>query len=162
MAVASTTRAHPRSLPGWAELVGLYAHHVIRRKRHARVLGAVAFLVTFIAARIVTHVQLAAGASTDTGSGTGHIHHMVFGVVLLLIVVLLDHADALHTWRLVLAGIGAALVLDEFALLLNLADVYWKPEGRESIDAVIIFGAALAIVVATRDFGRSLWARLRR
>ena len=139
--MASTTRAHPRSLPGWAELVGLYAHHVIRRKRHARVLGAVAFLVTFIAARIVTHVQLAAGASTDTGSGTGHIHHMVFGVVLLLIVVLLDHADALHTWRL---------------------DVYWKPEGRESIDAVIIFGAALAIVVATRDFGRSLWARLRR
>jgi hypothetical protein len=40
----------------------------------------------------------------------------------------------------VLFGIGAALVLDEFALLLRLADVYWEPEGRESIDAVVLAG----------------------
>ena len=46
--------------------------------------------------------------------------------------------------RAVVFGLGAALVLDEFALILNLADVYWAPQGRESIDAVILFGALLA------------------
>jgi hypothetical protein len=40
----------------------------------------------------------------------------------------------------ILFGIGAALVLDEFALLLRLADVYWEPQGRESIDAVVLAG----------------------
>ncbi len=45
----------------------------------------------------------------------------------------------------VLYGVGAALTLDEFALWLNLEDVYWERQGRESIDAVILFGAFLSI-----------------
>jgi hypothetical protein len=44
----------------------------------------------------------------------------------------------------ILYGVGAALTLDEFALWLNLRDVYWSHEGRASIDAVILFGAVLA------------------
>jgi hypothetical protein len=44
----------------------------------------------------------------------------------------------------ILYGVGAALTLDEFALWLNLRDVYWSPQGRSSIDAVILFGAFLA------------------
>jgi hypothetical protein len=44
----------------------------------------------------------------------------------------------------ILYGVGAALTLDEFALWLNLKDVYWSPQGRSSIDAVILFGALLA------------------
>jgi hypothetical protein len=44
----------------------------------------------------------------------------------------------------ILYGVGAALTLDEFALWLNLSDVYWSREGRASIDAVILFGALLA------------------
>ena len=44
-----------------------------------------------------------------------------------------------------LYGVGAALTLDEFALWLRLEDVYWAREGRESIDAVILFGALLAV-----------------
>lgn len=44
-----------------------------------------------------------------------------------------------------LYGIVAALTLDEFALWLNLRDVYWAREGRESIDAVILFGSFLLI-----------------
>jgi hypothetical protein len=46
-----------------------------------------------------------------------------------------------------LYGAGAALTLDEFALWLNLEDVYWAREGRASIDAVILFGALLLIGV---------------
>jgi len=44
----------------------------------------------------------------------------------------------------ILYGVGAALTLDEFALWLNLRDVYWSAEGRSSIDAIVLFGAFLA------------------
>jgi hypothetical protein len=46
-----------------------------------------------------------------------------------------------------LYGVGAALTLDEFALWLNLEDVYWERQGRVSIDAVLLFGTLLAIVM---------------
>ena len=43
-------------------------------------------------------------------------------------------------------GVGSALTLDEFALWLNLNPLaYWSPQGRESIDAIILFGALLSI-----------------
>jgi len=56
-------------------------------------------------------------------------------------------------------GAGAALTLDEFALWLNLQDVYWAKQGRESIDAVILFGALLSMGLIGKDFLREL-ARL--
>jgi hypothetical protein len=86
--------------------------------------------------------------------GGRHIHHLVIGIILLLIVGYAwlcdlgvgEGASSLLASRLfsILYGVGAALTLDEFALWLNLKDVYWSPQGRESIDAVIIFGALLA------------------
>jgi hypothetical protein len=78
----------------------------------------------------------------------------VIGIILLLMVGYAwlcdlgvgEGASSLLASRLfsILYGVGAALTLDEFALWLNLQDVYWSPQGRESIDAVIIFGALLA------------------
>ena len=60
-------------------------------------------------------------------------------------------------------GVGAALTLDEFALWLNLEpDAYWTREGRLSIDAVIIFGAMLAVGAWGAPFFRGLqrmWTR---
>ena len=50
-------------------------------------------------------------------------------------------------------GVAAALTLDEFALWLNLRDVYWEREGRESFEALALFGGLLAIGI----FGRSFW-----
>ncbi len=50
-----------------------------------------------------------------------------------------------------LYGAGAALTLDEFALWLNLADDYWTTQGRESIDAVALFGSAMILCVLGRD-----------
>ena len=55
-----------------------------------------------------------------------------------------------------LYGAGAALTLDEFALWLNLRDVYWAKEGRASIDVVILFGALLSIGVWGGRFLRAL------
>lgn len=83
-----------------------------------------------------------------------HVHHLVFGIVILLAVGYAWLAEigvgtgssSLLAGRLlsILYGVGAALTLDEFALWLNLRDVYWSPEGRASIDVVVLFGALLA------------------
>jgi hypothetical protein len=83
-----------------------------------------------------------------------HIHHLVFGIIILLFVGFAWLAEigtgsgpsSLLASRLlsILYGVGAALTLDEFALWLNLRDVYWSPQGRESIDVVVLFGSLLA------------------
>ena len=52
-----------------------------------------------------------------------------------------------------LFGVAAALTLDEFALWLNLRDVYWEREGRESFEALALFGGLLALGI----FGRAFW-----
>jgi len=79
--------------------------------------------------------------SVKTGGGL-HIHHLVFGIVLLLLTGFLGFAlQPDGAWLSVLAiafGIGAGLTLDEFALWLYLDDVYWSEEGRRSVDAVIV------------------------
>ena len=86
--------------------------------------------------------------------GGRHIHHLVLGIVILLLVGygwlceigVGSDGSSIFLSRLmsILYGAGAALTLDEFALWLNLKDVYWSPEGRASIDAIILFGALLA------------------
>jgi hypothetical protein len=86
-----------------------------------------------------------------TPGGT-HIHHVVFGVVFMLIggVAGLAIPDNLTGWRSVAAGffgIGAALVLDEFALILHLDDVYWSEKGRTSIDAMFVAIAFSGLLV---------------
>ena len=85
----------------------------------------------------------------DTGGV--HVHHMVFGIVLLLLCGFLNFAlDPRSPWVEVLAagfGIGAGLTLDEFALWLHLEDVYWADEGRQSIEATAIAVAIAAMVL---------------
>jgi len=49
-------------------------------------------------------------------------------------------------------GVAAALTLDEFALWLNLSDVYWQREGRESYEAMGFFGGLLGIGVFGAPF----------
>jgi hypothetical protein len=75
-------------------------------------------------------------------TGGVHVHHLVFGIVLLMLAGFLEFAfQADSPWLEIFAvgfGIGAGLTLDEFALWLYLEDVYWAEEGRRSVDAVII------------------------
>jgi lysyl-tRNA synthetase class 2 len=79
--------------------------------------------------------------SVETSGGL-HIHHLVFGIVLIMLAGFLSFAlqpdGALLTILAIAFGIGAGLTLDEFALWLYLDDVYWSEEGRRSVDAVII------------------------
>jgi lysyl-tRNA synthetase class 2 len=120
------------------------------------------FLLTFGFIRLSTHM-IRAQVSWWPGNvqvGGTHIHHLVWGILLVLIVGYVGIAIAPgEAWREVLAilfGIGAALTLDEFALWLNLKDVYWSAEGRRSIDAVIVAAVLAALVI----LGARIWIDL--
>lgn len=112
-----------------------------------------AFLLTFLVTRLVTRlIRAGRGPFRDTTVGGVHIHHQVYGIFLLLGTGLVELAYRPGSpWFEVLAvlfGVGAALTLDEFALWLRLDDVYWGPEGRRSVDAVLIavvIGALLLV-----------------
>jgi hypothetical protein len=85
-------------------------------------------------------------------AGAVHVHHMVFGVVLMGIGGVAELAVPLYSvaWRsgpAALFGLGTALVLDEFALILHLRDVYWSNEGRLSIDAVFVAAGVTALLL---------------
>ena len=81
-----------------------------------------------------------------------HIHHSVFGIVAMVAAGILTFAlQPASPWLEFLAlvfGAGAALTLDEFALILHLEDVYWEEAGRKSIDAVIL-GVTFAALLLT-------------
>jgi hypothetical protein len=85
-------------------------------------------------------------------SGGLHIHHLVWGIVTVLVTGFITFAVQPNGFWIdllaVLFGIGAGLTLDEFALWLNLKDVYWAKEGRTSIDAVIVAAAVGGLVLA--------------
>ncbi|WP_241384224.1 hypothetical protein [Rhodococcus sp. CH91] len=76
--------------------------------------------------------------------GGQHVHHVVFGVVMMVIAgggLIAISEDGNRIGATVLAtlfGIGAALTLDEFALIFYLNDVYWEEQGRVSVDAVFV------------------------
>src|SRR5215210_2126409 len=107
------------------------------------------FLITFGFIRTSTHM-IRAGVSWWPGNvstkGGTHIHHMVFGIITIMVVGWAavtsgDLGDPAQGIAAVLFGIGTGLTLDEYALWLNLKDVYWEKQGRASIDAVIVAAA---------------------
>jgi hypothetical protein len=109
------------------------------------------FLVTFLATRRITsRIKSGKGRFSDLSVGALHVHHMVWGVALVLLCGTLEFALApqwpLIAFPAVLFGAGAALILDEFALILYLRDVYWCKEGRRSLDAVIVVTVVLAML----------------
>lgn len=139
------------------------------RPRRRLFLASVSFFITFLGVRLlVAAITHHIGPFGWVELGGRHIHHLVWGILILLLVGYAWLAEvgsgstptAIFVGRLlaILYGVGAALTLDEFALWLNLANVYWSPEGRESIDAVILFGAALA----AGSWGAPLFSVLRR
>src|SRR5450432_4350678 len=131
-------------------------HERIRdRPRRRLFIASVSFFLTFAAVRAVVYAvvhQIPPFHFIDVGGR--HIHHLVFGIIILLLVGYGwlaeigtgadDSSILLGRLMSILYGVGAALTLDEFALWLNLKDVYWSAQGRESIDAIILFGALLA------------------
>ncbi len=113
-----------------------------------------AFLLSFILIRISTRLMRSPKVPWWPGSiktGGLHVHHLVFGIVMMLLFGFLAIAVPLGSAGLdVVAagfGIGAGLTLDEYALWLHLEDVYWAEEGRSSVDAVIVAAVVAALIL---------------
>jgi hypothetical protein len=114
----------------------------------------VAFLVSFVFIRVSVRLIRAQVRwwPGNVSSGDTHVHHMVFGVVFMVIGGVGGFTVPAHStpWRAAAAtlfGVGTALVLDEFALILHLRDVYWSSAGRVSIDAVFVAGGVTALLL---------------
>ena len=144
-------------------LSALYRFHFKSERRERLFLASVGFLITFgIVRGITAMIRAGVGPIQNVTAGGLHIHHLVWGILLLLLVgyVWLSEFGVDSSWLASLTaiafGVGAALTLDEFALWLNLQDVYWERQGRESIDAVLLFASLLSVGVWGGPFFRGL------
>jgi len=132
----------------------VFVQSIPDRPQRRLFLASVAFFLTFAGVRLVTYSNYhQIGPFHDFYLHGRHIHHLVWGILILLLVGYGwlveagsgDKQTSVFAGRVLslLYGAGAALTLDEFALWLNLEDVYWAREGRASVDAVILFGSLL-------------------
>jgi hypothetical protein len=145
----------------------VYRRQFRGRPRQERMfIGSLGFFAGFGVARAITHaIRARVGPFQNLSVGGRHLHHMVFGIggllgigYLWLLLVGTEHDRGERVSRATAAGFGAAaaLTLDEFALWLNLQDVYWAKQGRQSVDAVAVFGGLLSIGVWGAPFFRDL------
>ena len=153
-------------------LRAIYRERFPESKRERLFLGSLGFFVTaFVVRGITLAIHNNIGPFHDVSMHGRHIHHMVWGILLLLTVgycwLTEIGTGAVHSWPIagritaMLYGVAAALILDEFALWLNLSDVYWQREGRESYEAMALFGSLLAMALFGRSLLRGLLRELR-
>src|SRR5258706_11380549 len=131
--------------------------------RDRLILHSLAFHLTFGIVRAITiSIRAGIGPFHNVSAGGTHIHHVVWGIAILIVVgyVWLLEVGVGSSWiaslTAILFGIGAALTLDEFALWLNLQDVYWERQGRVSVDVVLIFAGLLSVGIWGGPFFNSL------
>lgn len=158
--------SYDANVPAHRHVHHLYRFHFQEPRRERMFLASVGFILTFAAVRfIVTSIRAGQGPFHNVSAGGMHIHHLVWGILLLLLVGYIwlaqigtgvDHARRWMRVTAILFGIGAALTLDEFALWLNLQDVYWSRAGGASVRAVLLFGAVLSTGVWGGAFLRAL------
>ena len=129
--------------------------------RRVAIRALVSYLITFAILRVITAIiQFNIFPNGPfhfviTKSGL-HIHHLFWGILLLMATGFGALATRVSRWHLRIAiafGIALGLTLDEFAMWLRLADVYWTPQGVESLKA----GAVVAALLALYGFGQPLW-----
>ena len=133
--------------------------HIVDAGKLPAFIYLIFFLGTFAFIRTSAHM-IRAQVSWWPGNvevGGTHIHHLVWGILLLMIagwIGIVVHPEPPGREIVAAAfGIGTGLTLDEFALWLELKDVYWSADGRKSIDAVIVAG----IVASFGVLGFTIW-----
>ncbi|WP_233515509.1 hypothetical protein [Marinitenerispora sediminis] len=144
----------------------LFVAHVVQTGR----LPLFSFFVAFVAGFLLIRVSVRMIRAQvrwwpgNVRPGGLHIHHVVFGVAFMLLggvsgLLITDREGAAIAVAAAMFGFGAALVLDEFALILHLRDVYWTEQGRASVDAVFVAIALTGLLLTgIRPFG---WSELR-
>ncbi|MGW1767477.1 hypothetical protein ACWCQL_25895 [Streptomyces sp. NPDC002073] len=115
-------------------------------------LALVSFVMSFLVTRTITRlIRAGRGPFKNITPGGVHVHHVVPGVILTVIGGFGSIGSAHHSVggmvSAVLFGLGAGLVLDEFALVLHLDDVYWSEQGRKSVEIVVLTAALVALVL---------------
>jgi hypothetical protein len=136
-----------------------YQTHITATGKEPLFLTLLAFLITFALTRLYTRLARIRGWGSGSVHGV-HLHHLVVGIVLVLgggLAAIAYGPDPRGHGRDLIGivfGVGAAFVLDEFALSLYLRDVYWSPEGQSSIDACLL-GVTVAglLLVGISPFG---------
>ena len=140
----------------WHDLGRAYSRHILDTGKEGEFLVLAAFLVAFLVVRLVTHmIRAGRGPLRNIQVRGWHMHHLVPGIVLLLVTGYLAIAVDSEVGRRTVAvcfGVGAALTLDEFALWIHLRDVYWEKEGRRSIDAILVAGTLGGLVLIGSEF----------
>jgi hypothetical protein len=116
--------------------------------QRAALLSWLAFTVTFGAVRGITYsIRAGWGPFRNLSVGGEHLHHYMWGIGLVSgvggVAVHGEDSRRRHPAVAISYGAGLALIVDEFALLLDLRDVYWAEQGRVSVD-LGIGGSALA------------------
>jgi hypothetical protein len=130
----------------------LWNEQVLEKGREGVFLVFVGFLASFLLIRTSTRLMRSPKVPWWPGSVTSgdlHVHHLVFGIVLMVVAPTIAYAVQDSPWwelTAVAFGIGAGLTFDEFALWLHLEDVYWAEEGRRSVDAVAITAVFIGLV----------------
>src|SRR5271170_7484140 len=130
-----------------SKLREVYKSRFPESRRERLFLASVGFFTTAVVVRVITvAIHHNVGPFHDVSMHGRHIHHLVWGILLLLLVGYLwlielgTGAASSSRWigrfTSMLFGVAGALTLDEFALWLNLRDVYWDREGRESFEAL--------------------------
>ncbi|MGW7101465.1 hypothetical protein [Streptomyces sp. NPDC054838] len=115
-------------------------------------LALLSFVLSFLVTRVITRlIRAGKGPFRNVSPGGLHIHHVVPGVILVIIGGFGSIASGRGGFgalaSAVLFGLGAGLVLDEFALILHLDDVYWSEQGRKSVEIVVLTAALVALVL---------------
>ncbi|WP_285572808.1 hypothetical protein OG521_28725 [Streptomyces sp. NBC_01463] len=115
-------------------------------------LALTAFVLTFAITRVITRmIRAGKGPFGNITPGGVHVHHVVPGVVLSVVGGFGAVASGKHGFAAgacaVVFGMGAGLVLDEFALILHMDDVYWTEQGRQSVEVVILTAALVLLVL---------------
>ena len=132
-------------------VANLWDDDVVNAGKLPLLLCLFAFVVTFVVTRIIVRlIRSGRGPFKDNSVGGVHVHHVVPGIALMVLGGLVAIGSLSDGWTAtggVLFGMGLALVLDEFALVLHLEDVYWEQQGRLSVDIVFIVCAVMALVI---------------
>lgn len=136
-------------------LTDFWQDQLVEHDRQWVFLVLLGVLVSFAFIRMSTRLMRSPRVPWWPGSivsdGGVHVHHLVFGIVLMMVAGIVSFAGSgtspLYEICAFAFGVGIGLTIDEFALWVYLDDVYWKDEGRASVDAAVLAVTGLALVL---------------
>jgi hypothetical protein len=127
------------------------------RKSQIELVSWSAFTTTFAGVRLLTHaIRAGRGPFRNLSLGGEHLHHYMWGILMVTtsggLGLAMQPTEDSATTLGAIYGAGTALIVDEFALLLDLQDVYWAKQGRISVDIGVTAIAAVGSYLAAVPF----------